>query len=90
MAPGKSGQGKHSGQDGKTETLVTLRLVEGRHGLPEAVDRLAIVALGLVSLAEEVVRTRVHGDIPAGSGEGERALGGGNGLVIRAHDAEMD
>ena len=63
--------------------------LEGRHGLPEAVDRPPIVTLGLVGEAEVVVRQRVQDDIPAGRGEREGALGGGDGLVIRAHEAEM-
>ena len=41
-------------------------------------------------MAEVVVRQRVQDDIPAGRGEREGALAGGDGLVIRAHDAEMD
>ena len=35
-----------------TEALVSVAPFEGRHGLPEAVDRPTIVALGLVGLAE--------------------------------------
>ena len=90
MAPGEAGTGVHGGQDDLTEALVAPRPVEGRHGLPEAVDRPTIVALGLVGEAEVVVRQRVQDDIPAGRGEREGALGGGDGLVIRAHEAEMD
>ena len=48
MAPGEVGTGEHGGQDDLTEALVAPRPVEGRHGLPEAVDRPTIVALGLV------------------------------------------
>ena len=63
--------------------------LEGRHGLSETVDRPTIVALGMVGQAEVLVRQRVQDDLPAGRGEREGALGSGDGLVIRAHDAEM-
>ena len=90
MAPGEVGTGVHGGQDELAEALVAPRPLEGRHGLPEAVDRPTIVALGLVGLAEVLVRQRVQDDIPTGRGEREGALAGGDGLVIRAHVAEME
>ena len=40
----------------------------------------------MVGEAEVVVRQRVQDDIPAGRGERQGALGGGDGLVIRAHE----
>ena len=43
----------------------------------------------MVGSAEVVVRQRVQDDIPAGRGERQGALAGGDGLVIRAHVAEM-
>ena len=89
MAPGEPGTGVHGGQDDLTEALVAPRPVEGRHGLPEAVDRPTIVALGLVGYAEVLVRQRLQDDIPAGRGEREGTLGGGDGLVIRAPEVEM-
>ena len=46
MAPGEVGTGEHGGQDGAAEALAAPPPVEGRHGLPEAVDRPTIVALG--------------------------------------------
>ena len=52
-----------------TEALAAPRPLEGRHGLPEAVDRPTIVALGLVGDAEVVVRQRLQDDLPAGRGE---------------------
>ena len=52
MAPGEAGTGEHGRQDDLTETLAAPRPVKGRHGLPEAVDRPMIVALGLVGHAE--------------------------------------
>ena len=52
MAPGEVGTGDHGGQDDLPEALVAPRPLEGRHGLPEAVDRPTIVALGLVGMAE--------------------------------------
>ena len=72
------------------EALAAPRPVEGRHGLPEAVDRPTIVALGLIGYAKELVRQRVQDALPAGRGKGEGALGGGDGLVIRAPDVEME
>ena len=53
MAPGELGTGDHGGQEDLTEALVAPRPIEGRHGLPEAVDRPTIVALGVVGSAEE-------------------------------------
>ena len=84
MAPGEEGTGEHGGQDGVPEALMAPRPVEGRHGLPEAVDRPTIVALGSVGEAEVIVRQRLQDDIPAGRGERQGALGSGDGLVIRA------
>ena len=64
--------------------------VEGPHGLPETVDRPTIVALGLVGDAEVQVRQQVQDDLPTGRSEREGALGGGDGLVINAHEVEME
>ena len=89
MAPGEVGTGDHGGQGSLPEALVAPRSVEGRHDLPEAVDRPTIVALGLVGEAEVVVRQRLQDDIPAGRGERQGALAGGDGLVIRALMVEM-
>ena len=86
MAPGEVGTGVHGGQADLTEALVAPRTVEESRGLPEAVDRPTIVALGLVGTAEALVRKRVQGVIPAGCGERQSALAGGDGLVIRVHD----
>ena len=86
----KLGTGMHGGQDSLTEALAALRPVEGRHGLPAVVDRPTIVALGLIGCAEVEVRQRVQDDIPAGRGERKGALGGGDGLVICPHEAEID
>ena len=76
-------------QDDSTEALATPLPVEGYHGLPEAVDRPTIVALGLVGYAKVAVRQCLRDNIPAGSGERQGMLGGGDGLVIRAYIAEM-
>ena len=46
----------HGGQEYLAEALVAPRPVEGCHGLPKAVDRPTIVALGMVGLAEVLVR----------------------------------
>ena len=83
IAPGKPGTGEHGGQEHMTEALVAPRAVEGHHGLPEAIDRPTIVALGLVGVAEVLVRQRVQDGIPSGRGEWPGTLGGGDGLVIR-------
>ena len=48
------------------------------------------VALGLVGEAEAQVRQRVQDDIPADRVAGEGTLGGGDGLVIGAHEIEME
>src|SRR5262249_2097529 len=81
--------GLHSGQHPLAETLVAPRPLKGCHSLPEAVDRLTIVALGPVGYAEIVVCDGAPDEIPAGSGERQGALGGGDGLVIRALYAEI-
>jgi hypothetical protein len=44
----------------------------------------------MVGEAEVLVRQRVQDGIPAGRSQREGALTGGDGLVIRAHEAEMD
>src|SRR2546422_11101448 len=89
MACGERGTGEHGGQEDLTEALVAPRPLEGRHGLPEAVNRPTIVALGLIDPTEVAVRQCVQDDVPASRGEREGALGGGDGLVIRAHGVEM-
>ena len=89
MAPGEVGTGDHGGQDNPAESLVAPRPVEGRHSLPEAVDRLTIIALGPVSEAEVAGSPAPAGRLPAGRGERQGTLGGGDGLVIRAHDVEI-
>ena len=73
-----------------TEALVAPLPVEERHGLPEVVDRPTIVALGLVGSAEVAVRQRLQDDLPAGRGEREGALAGGDGLVMRPTSVEME
>jgi hypothetical protein len=55
----------------------------------EAVDRPAIVTLGLVGKTEEAVRQRLQNDIPAGRGERQGALCRSDGLVKRAHEVEI-
>ena len=48
MTPGEEGPGGHGGQENLAEALAVPPPVERGHGLPEAVDRPTIVALGLV------------------------------------------
>ena len=72
------------------EALAALRSLEERHGLSQAVDRLPIVALGLVGPAEVEIRQRLQDDLPAHRGEREGALGGGDGLVIHTHEVEIE
>ena len=84
MAPGEVGTGGHGGQDDLAEALAALRPVESCHTLPEAVDGSTIVALGLVGEAEALVRLRLPDNLPTGRGKCKGALGGGDGLVIRA------
>jgi hypothetical protein len=82
MAHGEPGQGDHGGQEKLVEALVAPRPIEGGH---RRVNRPTIVALGLIGLAEVLVCPQDH--IPAS--RIERALGGGDGLVIRAHLVAM-
>jgi hypothetical protein len=89
MAPGEPGTGVYGGQEDPTEALVALRPLEGRHGLPEALDRAPIVALGIVGQTEVLVRQRVQDGIPDGRGKREGALTEGDRLIIRAQDPEM-
>ena len=86
---GEVGTGEHGRQDDLTEVLAAPRPVECRHGLPEAVDCSTIVTLGLVGFAEVLVRQRLQDNLPAGRGERQGALGGGDGLVIRTHEGEI-
>jgi hypothetical protein len=71
------------------EALAAPLLVEGRHGLPEAVDGPTIVALELIGYAKVKVCQRVQDDIPPGRGEVEGALGERDGLVVPAPAVEM-
>jgi hypothetical protein len=87
---GEVSTGEHSRQENLTKALVALRPVEERHGLPQEVYCPTIVALGVVGLAEALVRQRVQDDISTGCGERQGALGGGDSLGIRAYEAEMD
>ena len=89
MARGEGGTGEHGGQEDLPEALVAPRPIESRHGLLEAVDRPAIVTPGLIGSAEVAVRQCLQDDVPAGRGERQGALGGGDGLVIRPHEEEM-
>jgi hypothetical protein len=90
MAPGEPDAGEHGGEHTLAEVIVTLRPVEGRHGLPKAVDGLTISALGIVGHAEVMVRQRLQDDLPTGRSEYEGTLAGGNGLVIRAYEIVME
>ena len=58
-------------------------------GLPEGVNRSIIVALGVVVGAEALVRQRLQDKLPTGRGECQGALGGGDRLVVCAHEVEM-
>ena len=89
MTGGEPDTGLHSGQEGEAEALVALRPFEERYGLPEAVDRSTIGALGVIGSGEVVVGECMQHDIPTGCGERDGALGGGYGLVICAREAEM-
>ena len=89
MAPGQEGTGLHGDQKDLVVALTATLPIKGHYGLPAAVDRPPIVALGIIGEAEQVVRLRLLNNIPASGGECEGMLGGGDGLVIRAHAAEM-
>jgi hypothetical protein len=89
MAPGKPRTGVYGGEEDPTEALVAPRALDERHGLPEAVDRPPIVALGIVGQAKVLARQRVQYNLPTSRGKDEGALTGGDRLIIRAHDPEM-
>jgi hypothetical protein len=89
MAPGEVGACEHGEQVG-LKALVVPRIAEGRYALSLKVDHPTIVALGLVGYAKAAFRYRLLDDIPSGRGEGEGALGSGDGLVIRASLIEME
>src|SRR5262245_32074545 len=90
MARGECGMDKRGGQDRMAEALVAPCPLEEPHGLPEAIDGLTIVALGLIGEAEALARQLGQDGISASRGEREGALGGGDGLVIYTPDEEMD
>src|SRR5215831_19886903 len=90
MAPGESGTGNHGRQVGEAEALVAPCPVEGRHGLPQAVDGPPIVTLGIVGEAEVPVRQRLLDDIPPSLRNRQGAVGSGDGLVMCAYEVEMD
>src|SRR5262249_22310769 len=83
MTRGEPGTRVHSRQNSLAEALIAQIAFEGRHALPAAVDRPLIITLGLIGKAEVVVRHRTRDYVAASRGEGEGALTGGNGLVIR-------
>jgi hypothetical protein len=89
MAPGQEGTGLHGEQKNLAEALTVTLPTEGHYGLFAAGDRPPIVALGIIGKAKQVVRLRLLSNIPVGGGECKGMLGGGDGLVIRAHAAEM-
>ena len=77
MAPGEPGTGSHAGRMTLPEALAALCSTEGRHSLPEKVDRPTIIAMGMIGEAEILIRQCVQGNLTAGRGEREGALGGG-------------
>ena len=89
MAPGEEGAGEHGRQEHLPEALVARRPFEGCNGLPETVDRPPIGALGQVRLAQAQVRLCVQDALATGRGEGQGALGDGDGLVIHAQAVEI-
>src|SRR5215211_4767440 len=89
MARSEVRTGEHGGEEELTEALVAPCPVEERYGLPEAVNRPTIVALGTVGHTEGLVRQRLQDDLPADRGERKGALASGDGLVSRAHEVEM-
>ena len=90
MARGEVGTGEHGRQEDLTEALAPPWPLEIRHGLPEAVDRPPIVALGLVGQAEVEVRQRLQDDLLVSRDECEGPLGDSEGLVMPTHDVVME
>ena len=64
------------------------RPIEGCHGFARRSRSPDDNRPGHGDEAEVVVRQRLQDDIPAGRGECQSALGGGDGLVMRAHKVE--
>ena len=84
MTRGEPGTGGHGGQENLAEALVAPRPIERRH---RNVNRPTIIALGLIGLAEVLVRPQVN--LPASRGEREDALGSSDCLVILTHLVAM-
>ena len=85
MARREIRRGEH-GEDKLTEALMARYTVEGRHGLPETIDRPPIVALRLVGNAEVQVRQQVQDDLPTGRSERE----GAPGVILVGHRGAKD
>src|SRR5262249_7384320 len=86
---GKACTGVHGGQDKLGEAVGGRRPLEESPSLPEAVDGPMVIAPDQGAYAAIEGRLRVQDDIPTSRGKREGALGGSDGLVIRAHGAEM-
>src|SRR5262245_50293315 len=89
MAHGEDDAGEHGGEGHIVETCTGPCTVEERSGLPEAVDRLTIVTLGVVGYAKVTVRRCLQVNISAGRGEHKTTLTGGGGLVICVPEVEI-
>ena len=78
-----------AGQGDLHRSAVTPCAVEGRHRLPEAVDRPTIVALGMVGVAKVEICQRCRTTSPLAVASARARWRGGDGLVMRAHDEEI-
>src|SRR5262249_56167026 len=89
MTHGEEGTGGHGRQDSDPKAFAPPCPVEGRHSLPEAVDRPTIVALAPVGCPKVEVCQLWKDDILTSRGEREGTLGGHHGLAIRTHVEEI-
>src|SRR5262249_33632917 len=86
---GELGAGEHGGEGHIVEACPGPCLVEECGGLPEAIDRLTIITLGVVGYAKVSVRQCVQLNIPAGRGKHKAPLTEGDGLVICVPEIEI-
>ena len=79
MAPGEEYTGLHGRQEDLTAALAAPRPVNGRYGLPQAVDRPADSRPGCGRLCPGEVRQGLQDNIPAGLASARARWAGGHG-----------
>ena len=88
MAPGEEGTGVHGGQEDLTEALAAPRPSKNATVCPSSRSP-DDSRPGPGRLGRGASSPAPAGNLPAGRGECESALGGGDSLVIRTHVAEI-